>query len=248
LQWFSDHELSPILFTAGGRDFELDDCFVLADPGGDLWKWGEPIAARRPELVDALQHGLIDYLALDTPRADAKSRSDWHANVSANPTFGKCFVGIDQELVADPVVLLRRACDLVQGIFDVRYGFAYTMPLVELPDSYASGSRRFSFADFQEAMRLKRERIPRPISADDLWSDELSGKRRYLVDRFRGAYPANILSESHVRAAGLDHREVGTLTPLDRSLWLWELSDHELPQAETLLAERNLLVRQADRP
>lgn len=242
---FTENGLAPILFNAGGGEFELDDCYVFADSGGDLFKWGEAIAARRNDLVKALRQGDIYSLGLDAPRAGAETRSDSQAETTILSSCGTVYVGIDEELESDPVVLLHRAYEMAKGLFDVRYGIAYKMPLTEEPASYAVGSGPFSLADFRELMRLKREGIQRPKSPDDLWRDELNGRRRHLQNLFRGAYPASILSESHVRAAALDTRPIGRLTQLDSLLWLWELSESEIPQAESLLAERKLLVSQA---
>ena len=97
-------------------------------------------------------------------------------------------------------------------------------------------------------IRHRREWDLRKKSADELWADELNGKRRHLSGHFRGAYPASILSESHVRAANLKPQGVGRLSELDNSLWLWELSESEIPQAEAMLAQRKLLVSQAKEP
>lgn len=248
LELFREHRLSPVLFTAGGGEFELDGCYVLADRGGDLFKWGEPIAARRDELIDAFQKEVVYTLALDSPQASARDRSEWRAKMSASSIRNKLYVGIDEELVSDPALLLHRACEIARGLFDVRYGFAYKMPLAEEPDCYASGSRPFSFADFQEEMRLRREGVPRQESPDELWGDELMGPRRHLTGLFRGAYPVNVLSESHVRSAELNSRGIGRLSELGTSLWLWELSETEIPKAQALLEARKLLVSQASPP
>ncbi len=68
LDLFRQHQLEPILFTASGGGFEYDDCYVLADAGHDLLKWGEVLPARRHDLVVALQNGVVDSLGLDSPR------------------------------------------------------------------------------------------------------------------------------------------------------------------------------------
>jgi hypothetical protein len=248
VELFDEYRLSPILFTAGGGEFELDDCHVLADPGGDLVKWGESITARGRDLVDALQKRVVDSLGLDSPRARADRRSDWRANADASSLRGTIYVGIDEELVSDPVALLRWAYDIAKGLFGVRYGIAYKMPLSEEPASYAGGSGPFSLADFREEMRERSQGIRRPVNADELWRDELMGKRRHLTGLFRGAYPGSILSESHVRAANLTSQGIGRLSELDDSFWLWELSESEIPQAEAMLAQRKLLVSQAAQP
>jgi len=91
----------------------------------------------------------------------------------------------------------------------------------------------------------RRKGIRRHPTADELWHQELMGERRHLKGLFRGAFPASILSESHVRAAGLTSQAVGRLSELDNPLWLWELSESEIPQAQAMLEEKKLLVSQA---
>jgi len=110
---------------------------------------------------------------LDTPHADSNDRSDWCATVSASSTDGEFYIGVDEELVFDPADMLRRAYEIAKGMFDVRYGFAYKMPLVEDPACYASGFRRTSLADFRDLLRRRREGIERQKTPDDLWHDEL---------------------------------------------------------------------------
>jgi hypothetical protein len=245
IEFFMKHQLSPILFTASGDEFEYDDCYVFGDSGSDRMLFGEHIAARRNALVEALRRGLINSLGLDSPRVGALYRSDWRANVSLHPASGEFFVGADEELVSDPAVLFRWAFSVANGMFDVRYGFAYTMPLAKEPASYAHGSRPSYFAEFQKEMQQRREGIRPSLSPNDIWRHEIMHERRFLSGLFRGAYCANILSESHVRAADLLSRRIGKLSQLDQGHWLWELSDSELPQAEARLEAKNLLVSQA---
>ncbi len=247
-EWLEKFNLSPILFTAGGGEFKLDDSYVVADPGGDLVKWGEVMVARRHDLVRALGNGVIYNLGLDSPRAGAVDRSDWRADVSAFTGDGEFYVGIDEDLVSDPVALLRCAYEIAKGLFDVRYGIAYKMPLAEEPDCYASGFAKTSPSEVFEMIRHRREWDLRKKSPDELWADELNGKRRHLTGLFRGAYPASLLSDSHLRTADLRSQGVGKLSELDASLWLWELTESEIPQAEAMLEERKLLVSQASQP
>lgn len=242
---FHRFTLEPILFTASGGGFEYDDCHVLADAGGDLVRWEQVLAARREDLVMALQGGVVEYLNLDSPRADGAERSDWRACVSASAWQGKIYVGVDHDLVSDAAKLLRWAYGIAKQHFDIRYGFAYKMPLAELPASYASGDRSFSFADFQQMLRERRTGVDRPRSPDELWAHELRESRRHLRGLFRGAYPASILSDAHLQTANLRSQPVGKLSELDPSLWLWELSESEIPNAEAVLRAENALVSQA---
>ena len=238
-RFLSEYGLSPILFTAGGGQFELDDCYVLADPGNGLFKWGEEIPARRSDLLDALREGQIYGLGLDSPRDNALNRSDWRADLSAFSIDGELYLGVDEELVSDPVALLRKACDIAKDLFDVRYGFAYKMELADEPACYASGPGKRPLSEVFEMIRHRREWAKRKKTPDELWSEELREQRRHLTGLFRGAFPANILSESHVRAADLKSQGVGRLTERDNSLWLWELSESEISQAQAMLEARS---------
>jgi hypothetical protein len=246
---FKEHHLSPVLFTAGGGQFELDDCYVLAERGGDLVMWDELLPARQAELLGELRNGTIESVGLDVPRAGASTRSEWRANVAASAISNKCFVGIDEDLVSDLTALTRRAVEISSGLFDLRYGIAYKMPLAKNPASYASGTgKSYSLADFREELRLRRQGMQKPKTADDLWADELNGLRRHLAGLFRGAYPVNVLSEAHVRGADLLAHPIGKLSQLDASLWLWELAESEIPTAQAMLESKKLLVSQAREP
>ena len=61
--------MAPIFFTAGGGDFELDDCWLLEDDGPGIFRWGdpEPIHPGRIALLKNLREGAIHTLALDSP-------------------------------------------------------------------------------------------------------------------------------------------------------------------------------------
>jgi hypothetical protein len=243
---FNEYKLSPILFTAGGEDFLLDDCYVLAELGNDIVDdEGYVLAARGGDLVDSLRNGAIESLFLDSPRSLAGGRSNWRAAVNVSLTRGAFYVGLDENLVPDPSALLRRACGIAKGLFDVRYGIAYKSPLAQYPDGHASGFVNTSTAEVFEWIRHRHEWDRREKSPDELWTDELWGERRHLAGLFRGAYSASILSESHLRAAALTSSGLGRLSELDASRWLWELSDSELPVAEAMLESRRVLVSQA---
>jgi hypothetical protein len=241
---FQNHHLAPILFTASGGGFAYDDCYVLADAGGDLVRWGEVLAARRDDLVVALQSGAVEYLRLDSPRAHGVQRSDWRACVSASASQGRLYVGVDEELVSDPAALLKSTFGIAKERFDVCYGIAYKMPLDDEPDCYASGVVKTSVSEAFEFIRHRREWDSRQKTPDELWSQELYEPRRHLTGLFRGAYPASILSDAHVQAARLHAHAIGKLSKLDTSLWLWELSESEIPKAEAMLRAENALVSQ----
>lgn len=242
---FAQYDLSPILFTASGGDFLLDDCYVLAQAGGAMDRWGEVFAARGSDLATALSACVIGYLDLDSPRASADDRGDWRAAVCLSVKTGRIYVGVDEDLIPDPSALLRRAYNMAKGLFDVRYGIAYKLPLAQNPDCYASGFVTSSVSEVFEMIRHRDQWGNRKKNPVELWGDELNGRRRHLAGLFRGAYPASILSESHIQTAALLPCEIGNLSELDASLWLWELSDRDLPAAEEFLKARAALFNQA---
>jgi hypothetical protein len=235
--------VEPILFTAHGGDFLFDDCHLLADEG-ELHIFEEVIVARQGQLVASLKRQEIDSLGLDSPRRGAKTRADWRADARASLIGDDIYLGAAEELVADAAALLKRACEMSKGLFDVRYGFAYKMPLDDGPGGYASGSRPFRLADFRRWMKDRAAGIEAPKNADDLWNDELNGQRRHLTGLFRAAFPANVLSDVHVEAADLANARLGKLSPLDDALWLWQLAPDEIAPANAWLESKGLLVHQ----
>jgi hypothetical protein len=218
--WFESLGLSPTLFTATGDNFLADDCYLLADGSEPTFRWSdpEPIWPCRSELIQSLTAGEIRSLSLDVPRDDGRERS-----------------GLSMRDLFDQARLLGA------GWCDVRYGFAYQMSQSEYPGMHAIGAKVSKWPG-KEAFIRERMAPPPPPTSDDLWLLEPFGKKRHLVNRFRDAYPLNVLSHDHVEAAGLKTDPIGKLTPWNDSLWLWELLDEELPKARQLLAEKRLLV------
>jgi len=240
--FFSEYGLSPVLFTADGGGFFLDDCYVLADPGFDLTIFGEVIRARGRELVDALRNGRIKSLTLDSPRSNAEFREDWQATVDASLIDGLCYVGVDYRFIADPSALLRRAFRIIEGALDVRYGIAYRSASGEDPLGYAMGRPKCTFTDVLQLIRHRPEWEHRRKTPDELWGDELMADGKHLRGYFRGACPASLLSEAHVRRLDLPSLNIGSLSRLNRSLWLWELSESEIPIAEEVMRQKGALI------
>jgi len=246
-EFFAEHALSPILFLADGAGFVVDECYVLADRGADIVDdEGCVLAARGGDLIRALRSGTVKSLGLDSPRSISTGRSDWRAMVDVSLNDGVLYLGLDDDLICDTTTVLRHAYEIMEGLFDVRYGIAYKSPLAEEPDCYASGYARYSLSETVEMIRSRGEWDYRQRSSDEFWRDELDGRRRHLTGLFRGAYPASVLSESHVEMAGLRLRNVGELSELDRALWLWELSESEMPVAQRMLEDRNALISNVD--
>jgi hypothetical protein len=245
-KWMQELTLSPILFSGSGADDLLDGCYVLTGKEGDIFQSGEIIADRAGALECALREGRIEYLGIDSPRPGARDRSDWCASAMISQRDCEAYQGADEHLVADPVTFLRQAYERVRDQLDVRYGFAYKMLLADLPDCYAGGTRRTTMADLREVFRRQRERMVQTKTADDLWHDEIHGRRRYLTGLFRDAYPANILNSAHVQRAGLQSAALGELTQLSAGLWLWALTNEEVSTAKALLETKKLLVSQQE--
>lgn len=150
--------------------------------------------------------------------------------------------------MCDASVLLRTAFEMARGLFDIRYAIAYKLAAAEHPGLYATGpNTTLVLSAFGDRLRAKRDDVYQK-NPNELWRDERMGQRRHLTGLFRGAYPASILSESHVRTADLQSRGIGRLSELDpdASLWLWELSDAEIPAAQAMLESQGVLVSQAD--
>jgi hypothetical protein len=177
IRLFEQYQLSPVLFTARGSGFSLDDCFVVAEPGGGLVKWEEEIAGRRELLVNGLKNNEISSLRLDTSRSDAVDRSDWQVTVSVFLIRQECFISVDEGLIPDPSTLLQQAIEMTSDLFRVRYGFAYKMPLADEPDSYAVGIQRTTLSDFRQWLKRRKDGLPPPETPDELWHEELLGQR-----------------------------------------------------------------------
>jgi hypothetical protein len=238
------YNLSPILFSAGGEEFAVDDCYVFAEAGKDLVKWDERIVARAGDLVDALRRGEIKSLTLDSPRAEAEDRQDWRATVDITMSSGTFYLGLEESLMSEPSAVLSSAYAMARDFFDVRYGIAYKSRLEQYPDGHASGFVKTSLDEVLEMIRHRKQWDAREKTPDELWTDELRAGKRHLAGLFRAAYPANILSEAHLQSAGLTSASLGRFSELDKSLYLWELSNSELPAAQAILESRRVLVSQ----
>jgi hypothetical protein len=199
------------------------------------------MAKRGEELIQGLQNGLVKSLYLHSPRSYPGPLSDWKATAFLKPQSGICYIGIDAELI-NILELLRKTYEMGKNIIDIRYGIAYKMPLLNKPDCYASGGKSFSLSELNDFFTSERNET-RNKSPDELWEEELDNMNRHLFGLFRTAYPANILSEAHIHVTDLKSREIGRLTELDPTHWLWELSDSELIEAELLLEKLGVLIR-----
>jgi hypothetical protein len=142
------------------------------------------------------------------------------------------FLGIDEILVGSCGVLLEDCLSLATTIDGIGYGIGFKCPLAKSPAGVAGGIPVTALSDFQ----VQNTRSPLRI-----WLDERQGEKRYLDGMFRGAFPASILSRKHVDLLARNTIVIGVLRALSDELFLWELSDAEIPLAEELLKESMLL-------
>ena len=205
--------------------------------GGFLMGEFHEFAAKRRRLLDALERGSISDLCLQSMAITAGSVSDWDAMAFVCMSDGLFYVGLGKHAVPSPGHLLSRACNIAMELFSVRYGIGYIMPSGDEPGGYAMGTTAYRISDVKEFLNSTRGDIP--VAS---WADEVTGARRHLRGYFRGAYPASVLSESHVRRAALQAENLGKLSPLGGRLWLWELSAAEIPKAERILDRAGVLI------
>ena len=107
-----------------------------------------------------------------------------------------------------------------------RYGISYLLPIYNGPVWYAVGIGSHRSTD--PRTRQSRE----TMSQLSKWQVQLVTKQKYLGGWFRDVYPANLLSEEHLRAAlpggkTLETLGIGRLSLLGPGKWLWEVSDDE---------------------
>jgi hypothetical protein len=120
----------------------------------------------------------------------------------------------------------------------MRYGIGYKCPVQEGPGAYACGAMVTSLSNV-----LARQKERKRLTG---WLNEMQREQRYLTGLFRGAYPANILSQRHVELletqAHLKPAGIGRLSPLPNGLSLWEIPDSEIARVEKVLHGSGLLI------
>lgn len=196
------------------------------------------IAKYSSELNEGLHNGKIRSLGLIAPRTYSGPKYDWKIHTFVWPDRGLFYLGVDQEL-SDAISLIRRAFEIGKNLIDIRYGIGYMFPLSKAPDCNVFGRSIMTLAQVKEFLSV-RNRIK---TDNDLWAEEIEGPKRYLTGLFRKAYPANVLSEAHLRAIDLKSQNIGRLTELDSTHWLWELQESEIVEADWLLERKGALVR-----
>lgn len=231
ITWFTTHVQIPQYFWAQGGPFTLGEGQLLND--------------NHQMLLSSIESGLIETMGISALRNPNADRSDWAACASASTLDGVLFLGLETEHSTESSAFLLAAYSIAKDLFDVRYAISYQMPMSEEPGCYAMGAKSMTFAAFKDRMRLRAAGTPPAKTPNDLWREELIGRRRHLAGLFRGAYPASILSDAHLQLLACSGSPPGSISPLDSGLWLWTLKPHELPVAQEFLESSHALVSQA---
>jgi len=184
-------------------------------------------------LVHGLATGqLEDFTLLSLPHSKTDF-ADWRAIAWLARQLEVVYLGIVDDDQSTPIARLRDVFRLADGL-DLCYGIAYSLALSDYPDCYAIGESVYTVS-YAAKSKEERDRLA-------AWSAELYGPRRHLSGYFRGAYPASILSEAHLRRVDLRSHRIGSLCPLASGLWLRELADSELQEAEAIIDAAGALI------
>ena len=154
--------------------------------------------------------------------------------------FGVAFIGLPPGAGLRPGELLQEVYRLARVTVRARYGIAYFRSNLFGPAQYAKGILGKSTTLPFEDDPLARERIRK-------WLQHKLQGNAYPQDGFRSVYPAQLVSDVH-RTARVDTGQtvadlgLGTWTPADDGLWLWELTDDEVTEAKAILDRSGLLL------
>jgi hypothetical protein len=198
------------------------------------------LSQNRDILVREVRRGNVSVLGLySNPEKDHDLVMDWQGLAYIDLIRGDCFLGLPRSIEPSPSALIQSALTLGSNVINADYGIAYYHDSSRGPDMFAVGIIVNPIAFDAETMAAG-DRVAK-------WFHEMSAPRRHLQGWFRAAYPANILSRAHVEAPISRRRTlftagIGRLTPVAPNLWLWELSDQEIPAAEATLRDAGLLI------
>ncbi len=228
LDFLSDHGL-PV------REYEAKLTPTSA-PALHPWPKGRDRLFRA---VDAGQVRVLGFYAHPEEKQDLVM--SWHGVAYVNLNNSFAFLGLPAASAVPPADLLRAADRLVSLIAPLRYGISYLLPIYNGPVWYAVGIGSHRSTD--PGTRQSRE----TMSQLSKWQVQLVTKQSYLRGSFRDVYPANLLSEDHVRAIlpggkTLETLGIGRLSLLGPGKWLWEVSDDEITRARAVLREAGLLI------
>lgn len=231
LRWL---EIARAFFKDCGADITYFDTRCVDFSADDA----QDFPLHEVHLMRSLRRGAVEYLGLGAIVPGTSDVEDWSIRVSIDCGSGMLYVGTEEEIVFRPSELLRRAHVFAQVGIDVRYGISYKSTLAEAPELYAAGARLYSLRDVARELATEHER-----TLLDAWFEEMIGEKRHLKGFFRGAYPASAISDAHVSRTHLESLGVGALSQLDAGLWLWVLSDREIPTADRLLDKLGVLIK-----
>ncbi|MFU1795998.1 hypothetical protein ACM1RC_19225 [Paenibacillus azoreducens] len=124
--------------------------------------------------------------------------------------------------------------------FDVPYGIFYTAD--DIPDAlhYAAGESCVFMFPFEDCFAFIHEAPGR-----------YGGKGRYTESMLRMVYPYNLLNEKHMQIKIADQTlrdwihesgERGTLRPIAKDSWVWEVMDKHLVAVNQACGEAGILV------
>jgi hypothetical protein len=152
-----------------------------------------------------------------------------------------CFLGLTADSGLSLRDLFRAAYEVNRPVTSWGYGIGYVHPAKRGPSMYATGILGQSGPPDPD---FDTQDYERKVS---LWFKELIFKRRHLQGWFRDVYPVNLLSEAHVATPlpggqTLQTAGLGTLTPLDDNLWMWEVPDEQMATARSALIEAGRII------
>ncbi len=165
---------------------------------------------------------------------------DWEAAASVSLSKGDAHLGLPASIGVNHDDLLQQTYALAMSLTAWRYGIAYRLPTLRAPSFYAVGICSLPLSIDPDFSEEDEERV-------GCWQDELLFYRRHLNGFFRDVYPANLLSAAHVNAPLGDKDTLltaglGKLTLLEDGLWLWTVSEEDLPKARSALHRAGLLL------
>jgi len=229
---------SPALLDNIADLFEKTDLSLdLANVTGSNYSISEMYSFHqiRAGLGESLESGGIDRVDLYTMLPKFKQYEfGWKGMLSIDCLKGVAYLGFDERQSRNVEELAINLYNLLSDNLDIRYGFGFLRPNQRGPYLFAVGMvAGLGYGDKDEN------------EADEItcWLDEMTGRRRYLIDHFRGAFATNILSLAHAQEAHLlENANIGVLTPLKNSCYLWSLTGQELSRAQKMLKHSCLII------
>jgi hypothetical protein len=245
---FAEFTVSPFaapfaaLAFLAGRGLPVREYQINATPTADLP--GCPWPNERDRLFREVESGHVYDLGLHahlTPKL--LPWEHWHGRVFVEPNASFVYLGLPAGSGVALAELLRAADRLAAELAPAsfRYGIAYLYPTSDDPLAYAIGDEPSRWYD----PRWRLPYVNRPQVQK--WRHHFHRNQSYLRGSFRDVYPANLLSEAHVRAAlpvgkTLESLGIGRLTLLEPGKWLWEVPNDEVPHAQAVLRQAGLLI------